>query len=115
MFGQPVFVRGDVRFLGLLASVAAVLFLAALLNILGAFLMKRIYLVAALAVACLGLAGCNGLAAIAGPPRGAGQTATVLGNLQGCIRDYKGTIGGLSFTGSVEIHCEPVGPAPPTS
>jgi hypothetical protein len=73
-------------------------------------MLKRYLCAAAVAVLALNLAGCNGIArVIAGEP-GGDNTATVLGNLQGCERHYLGTVSlgvGGGFAGSVRIDCLP--------
>lgn len=64
--------------------------------------------IAILAVAGLALTGCAGsTAAFTGT---GDNTASVLGNLQGCHRIYRGSISaglGAGASGSFEIECEP--------
>ncbi len=64
--------------------------------------------VALIAFACLPLTACAGGSSVF---TGTGDnTASVLGNLQGCHRIYRGSISaglGAGASGSFEIECEP--------
>lgn len=73
--------------------------------------MRRVHLLAALAVAAVSLGGCANLDAL-GRPGGVGQK--VLDNLEGCDRTYRGAIG-AGVTGSFEINCKAQTPASPAS
>jgi hypothetical protein len=74
--------------------------------------------VAALAACALTLGGCgtSGLASVGGGD-GTNNTASVLGNLQGCYRRYTGSIAagfGAGASGSFNIVCDPKGTGDPT-
>lgn len=79
--------------------------------------MKTVLIVAALAVSlggCAGLlGGTEGLKAVGGS---GDNTASVLGNLQGCYRRYTGSISaglGAGAAGSFTIVCDPKGVGDP--
>lgn len=102
---------GELKALAVLFLATGLLLALALLQLVGAFLMKRCVLVGAIALAAVALSGCGTLGRLPVSSAGSGNSGTILGNLSECTRDYKGSIGGLSFNGSVEIHCEPQGKA----
>lgn len=71
----------------------------------------RAFLATTLAVAALGLAGCN-------TPKLDGPDSTaklVLGNLQGCQRVYTANVGGITPSASLTIICEPTAKAAPAA
>jgi len=92
------FYRDDVRFLAMVAGVAAALFLLCATLELGSLAMRKIKL-AALAFTALGLAACGTL--------GDGAvTDKALGNLEHCKRTYQASIGALGApSGSLYIEC----------
>lgn len=60
-----------------------------------------------LTAAALVLSGCNGLSGLLQPADPG--VPSVLGNLQGCERTYRGAIG-AGVTGSFDIYCRPQAP-----
>lgn len=100
---SPLFCRGDLQLLGVLAGVAAALFIAALLYSLGAILMKRSPLLLALAAGALALSACSTIGGL--PP--AERVEVLKGaaeHIERCDRDYWANTG-LPGSAGFRITC----------
>lgn len=94
---SPRLAPGDLKALSLALVLVAAILAVALLQHLGALIMRhrKFILVAAAALSAFALAGCT-----------AGVSAQVLNNVEHCKRHYFGVAGGLTPSISVDIQCD---------
>lgn len=75
----------------------------------------KIAIFAAVAASAIALSGCTGFGNFLTTTQTDDSVgARVLADIQGCDRDYQGSIGPTSVQGSFHIKCAPAAPAPVT-